>query len=134
MTGVIHDLFPTNAPHLADRLVITMDLLASWHFQEVAAEVLIEEIHTAAELMLKSLGLPRSKRMSFAELIDGAHDQGLIDERSSQTLHALKSTRVGAKHRGSADAKEWLDANFWDVVAALERLSAKAKAPLNSFD
>lgn len=82
--GVIHDLFPRDAPHLMDRLLVTTDLLASWHFDEVAPEVLLEEMHTAAELMLKSFGIPRAKRMSFAELVDAAHEEGRGSQRPSR--------------------------------------------------
>lgn len=127
VTGVIHDLFPRDAPHLVDRLMVTMDLLASWHFDEVAPEVLLEEIHTAAELMLKSLGLVGAKRMSFAELVDSAHAAELIRDDARETLMTMKTTRARVKHRGSSDAREWLDTHFWDAAAALEVLSAEVR-------
>ncbi len=127
VTGVIHDLFPRDAPRLADRLLVTMDLLASWHFDEVAPAVLLEEMHTAAELMLKSLGLPRSKRLSFAELVDAADKAALIRADVAETLHSMKTVRARVKHRGSSDAKDWLDIHFWDGAAALEALSARVR-------
>lgn len=128
VTGVIHDLFPRDAPHLMDRLLVTMDLLASWHFDEVAPEVLLEEMHTAAELMLKSFGIPRAKRMSFAELVDAAHEEGRVRSDHRDTLLSMKTTRARVKHRGSTDAREWLDAHFWDGARALEALSAEVRA------
>lgn len=127
VTGVIHDLFPRNAPHLMDRLLVTIDLLASWHFDEVAPEVLLEEMHTAAELMLRSFGMPGARRMSFAELVEAAHNAGRVRSDDREALLSMKTTRAKVKHRGSTDAREWLAVHFWDGARALEALSTEVR-------
>lgn len=59
-----------SAPRLHARLSITVDLLVAWNFGEIAPEVLLEEIHTACELALDELVNKRSKKVSFAQLVD----------------------------------------------------------------
>lgn len=109
-----------------DRLLVTMDLLTSWHFDEVAPEVLLEEMPTAAELM-KSFGIPGARRMSFAELVDAAHNAGRLRGDHRETLLSVKTTRARVKHRGSTDARGWLAAHFWDGARALEALSTEVR-------
>lgn len=46
-------LLHTDHEGLQARLLATSDVLASWHFDEVDPAVVLEEMHTAAELMLK---------------------------------------------------------------------------------
>lgn len=139
-----HQLF-VGDDALQNRLLITMDLLASWHYDEIAPEVLIEEMHTAAELLLKAVTPRRASRLSFAELVEGAAGAGLLSvgghtlrtqpsgssQRGPQdlarsTLLSLKDARKVAKHRGAAGAREWLDEYFWTAVSILESLSRHA--------
>ena len=127
-----HDLWLPVAPSLSARLSVTGDLLASWHFDEVAPEVLIEECHTAAELLL-DVGLPRrSRRRSFADMIDEAETAGLL--RSGQAipdtnltqaelLTALKDVRKELRHRNRGDGTAWLKDHFWAVAATLDWLT-----------
>ena len=55
---------------------MTMDLLASWQYEEVSPEVLLEEIHTAAELILEASVNRRAKKLSFAQLVERAERAG----------------------------------------------------------
>jgi len=73
-----HTLLAPNAARLQQRLMVTMDLLASWHYEEVSPEVLLEEIHTAAELILEASVNRRAKKLSFAQLVERAERAGLL--------------------------------------------------------
>lgn len=145
-----HQLFPFDAPSLQHRLFVTEDMLASWHYDEVAPEVLIEEIHTAAELLLEASVNRRSKRLSFAQLVDAAHQRKLlrayptddvwppeVDPAGTLEDHCndfgrvllldLKNHRKEIRHRGAPGASDWLAKNFWPVVSLLEHLAIHAK-------
>lgn len=132
-----------------------MELLASWHYGEVAPEVLIEEIHAAAELLLMASVNRRAKSLSFAQ--EEAHSQrllrsypdfdkpavldaisalprtdpealpSLLNDMGRTVLLSLKDCRKRVRHRGATGAKEWLDANFWEAVAVLEHLAPHAR-------
>jgi hypothetical protein len=148
-----HEVFPAKAdPTLQARMFVTMDMLAAWHFREVAAEVLLEEIHTAAELLLEASVNRRSKRLSFRELVDLAHAQNMLtvayvgnDPRLQDTgepgwtfaaarndagrdvLISLKDCRKNVRHRGADGAETWLDTYFWDAASLLEKLAVHAE-------
>jgi hypothetical protein len=117
---------PTH-PVLDARLRITADLIVSWNFGEVAAEVLLEELHTACELVLDEAVNPRSKRLSFAELVDGAAQAGLLrpDEFVSdpvELLTELKDLRKNVRHRAAEGSSAWLSEHWEHVAITLERL------------
>lgn len=129
------------------RMLTTSEIMASWHFDEVAPEVLLEELHTAAELMLASAVNRRAKKLSFAELVAVARGQGLFSPYAGQPdlvashrateqgqkaeaataalLLTMKDVRKQARHAGRAGAKAWLDEHFWEVAATLERLAGR---------
>lgn len=123
---------------LRPRLAVTMDVLAGWLMDEVAAEVVLEELHTAAELLLTRLW-GRSRRLSFAELVEHAEAVGVLADmdRSAVTdyedeaaplsskdlLLQLKDERKAAKHRGAAQAQDWLVAHFWPAARLIERVT-----------
>ena len=148
-----YQIFPYKDIKLFDRMIITMEMLASWHFNEIAPEVLVEEIHTASELLMRSvLKVSSTQRFSFPQLIEGCFRRHLLkvsadfsslqDERillasgpaaledfltrrARDTLKSLSSVRNLSRHAGEAGAREWLDVNFLNVVAILENLSLK---------
>jgi hypothetical protein len=102
---------------------VTMHMLASWHYDEVAPEVLLEEMHTAAELMLKSMVLPVKRKSTFAELVNAATDAGNIGVGHRGVLLSLKDARRFVKHSNANNARAWLRRNFWEAAEALERLA-----------
>lgn len=144
-----HQIYAPEAPRLQQRMSVTMDLLASWHFGEVAPEVLLEEIHTAAELLLEGSVNARVARLSFAQLVDKAAAEGLLyapvehtdlefstayrdyreraAAKAKRVLILLKDTRKNVRHRNAGDAGQWLDAHFWDAAAILEHLAPHAR-------
>lgn len=146
--GSIHGIYPDVASGLADRMFVTMDLLASWHFEEVPAPILIEEVHTASELLMKAALPGRTSRFTYAQLVGHALENGVFDyfgldrhvrlpeqaarsrahqQADAELLISLKDERRQVKHDGKGDAEAWLRAHFWDVVRVLEGLSLKAR-------
>jgi len=150
-----HQLW-TDDTTLQARLSTTAELMADWHFGEVAPPVLLEELHTAAELILEQLVNRGSGRRSFQELVDlavGARvfrpypdDLGLtaryrpdavassVEATSRDLLLSLKDVRKDVRHRGADGAHAWLDQNFWEAASLLERMAAqvtpRAPAPV----
>jgi hypothetical protein len=125
-----------------------MELMASWHYGEVAPPVLLEELHTAAELLLTTIVRPGARRMSFAELVAAARARGAfspfpddqralatwrtsrsrsnVEEERATLLLELKDVRKRVRHRNTQEAGDWLDERFWSVAALLERLTTLA--------
>jgi hypothetical protein len=109
------------------RLSITQELLVSWCFEEVAAEVVLEELHTACELVLEQLVNNRSKKLSFAELVAAADSAGFLSSvplnpAPASLLLGLKDLRKDVRHRAAQGAAVWLDRHWEDVALCLERL------------
>lgn len=52
-----------SAPRPHTRISITEELLVAWNFDEIAPKVLLEELHTACELVLEELVNKRSKKL-----------------------------------------------------------------------
>lgn len=132
-----------NAPDLEARLDVTARMMVDWEFEEVAPEVLLEELHTAAELCLKRALWGHFKRQgSFAENVELADERDLLllpDVRLNRwslrarehdktttvkdLLLSLKDARKVARHEARDTAYAWLQE--W-VVAAGEVLEVLA--------
>jgi hypothetical protein len=124
-------------PKLHARLRITEEVLVAWNFQEVAPEVLLEELHTACELLLEETVNRRSKRLSFAELIARADNAGVFAPLrvppevlrvvgwdgmpSVELLTQLKDLRKDVRHRAVSGSLEWLTEHWEEVALLLER-------------
>jgi hypothetical protein len=116
-----------SSPRLHARLSITQDLLVAWNFDEIAPEVLLEELHTACELVLEELVNKRSKKLSFAQLVTSADQASLLQQMTdgaptTQLLTELKDLRKEVRHRAAAGAHAWLTEHWEDVAICLERL------------
>ena len=116
-----------SVPRLHARLSVTVDLIVAWNFGEIAPEVLLEELHTACELVLEELVNNRAKRLSFAELIAAADKAGVFsqmpgEESPVMLLTQLKDLRKNVRHRAVEGAESWLDRHWEDVAMCLERL------------
>jgi len=140
-----YELAPENfaegdvAADLAIRLRITESIIIDWFFERTPGAVLLEELHTASELVLEYLVNQRSKRLSFAELVDRARAQGLLDwplpevaemmgapKDAVSLLLELKDFRKEARHRASRAFEPWLKENWEAVAIVLERLARLA--------
>ena len=135
-----------NATDLEPRLEITERIIVDWEFGDVASDTLIEELHTAAELILKRVNHGRHRRQgSFKEEVERADSSGALalpsvyavkgsirarahnETRSpSELLIELNRVRVDSKHRGASRAEDWLAR--WSVGAGevLQHLASKA--------
>lgn len=124
-----------NAPDLETRLDVTARMLVDWEFNEIAPEVMLEELHTAAELCLKRALWGRYRRQgSFAENVELAEERGLLQlpgvrinrwslraVEHEKTLTAgallisLKDARKVARHEARDTAMAWL--RDWAISA-----------------
>ncbi|MFF7795137.1 hypothetical protein [Streptomyces sp. NPDC007991] len=135
----IHSLWPrSDNQELGLRLVVAQTVMAAWCVREVDAEVVIEELHTAAELILKRI-TQMPDRTKFPDLIREARRQQALSTEpmefayadpkkaltAQQLLKSLLRERNACKHGGGAQAESWLDEHFWPAAGLLELLSAK---------
>ncbi|WP_162794233.1 hypothetical protein [Streptomyces paludis] len=117
-----------SAPQLHARLSVTEDLIVAWNFGEIAPEVLLEELHTACELVLEELVNKRAKKLSFAQLIAAAAEAGLFhgahdsEPSTTELLEDLKDLRKNVRHRAAEGARPWLEKRWEHVSVCLERL------------
>jgi len=126
-------------PTLDARLAVTESILIDWCFERVPAVVLLEELHTACELLLEHLINQRSKRRSFAELVDLADGAGLLrhpmfepgalardapTENGRDLLLQLKDYRKNARHRADTTFEQWLTASWETVALLIEHLAS----------
>jgi hypothetical protein len=119
---------------------ITESVIIDWYFERAPGAVLLEELHTACELLLEYLVNQRSKRLSFAELVQAADGEGLLDwpvpenirelvgapAAGRELLLTLKDFRKEARHRTGREFDPWLRENWEAVVLMIERLAAQA--------
>jgi hypothetical protein len=130
-------------PDLAARLGVTEEIMASWVLDEVAPEVVLEEMHTAAELMLMRL-MGKRRAPAFAELVEAAKKAGHLEmplafaydldledsgrfDHAADLLTSLKDHRKRTKHQGTDEARAWLDKHFWAAGAVLEHLARQVE-------
>jgi hypothetical protein len=117
-----HEFFTKNAK-LQTRLLATSEFITGWHFGDVEPAIVVEELHTAAELMLSEIVGKRSSTMSFAQMTEACQAAGALQRRHADVLTSLKDVRKRVRHRADPGAKTWLDCNFWDAAGALEHLA-----------
>jgi hypothetical protein len=126
------------------RLAVTEEIMGEWLLDEVPPEVVVEELHTAAELLLTRWAR-KSRAPAFAVLVDLAGAAEIlpplellrfqyVDPADAlaglDLLIALKDLRRDLKHRGVGNARPWLVTHFWAVGSVLERLArAVAERP-----
>lgn len=128
--------------NLYARLTVTEGVLVDWYFQRIAPVVLLEELHTACELLLEHLVNPSAKRLSFSELVELADDEGMlsvppavlsVSGRSvnrKELLLTLKDYRKNARHRADMSFEPWLNASWEDIAFVIERLAGMRLAPV----
>lgn len=115
------------SPRLHARLSVTQEVIVAWAFDEIAPEVLLEELHTACELVLEELVNRRAKKVSFADLVAKALRAGLLETRPDETppgllLISLKDLRKDVRHRAAEGAGAWMEDYWQDTAILLERL------------
>lgn len=142
-----HILTCPKAPDLERRLAVTERMLVDWEFDEVAPEVMLEELATAFELTLRRVAFGRYKRKgSFSELVNivEAMPKGLFDQHTVHVINGtlrgelrtdtttrdlllgLQAARNPARHSASDTAKAWLMSWRWAAAEVLEDLALRA--------
>lgn len=141
-------------PTLEARLAVTETIIIDWCFDRVPAVVLLEELHTACELLLEHLINQRSKRRSFAELVDLADAAGILRHpmfapevavalgvaptvNGKDLLIQLKNYRKNARHRADTSFEQWLTKSWETVALLIEHLASAnpvANAPATADD
>lgn len=112
---------------LVDRLWITDGVLLDWLSGVAPSAVLLEELHTAWELALERLANNRARRLSFAQLVGAAAEQGLLSASGEQSdpvtlLTQLKDYRKEARHRNDQRFEPSLSEHAEDVALLLNRM------------
>lgn len=143
---MIYTFSAPNAPDLERRLEVTARMLMDWEFGEIAPEVMLEELHTAAELSLKrALWGKYRGRGSFKELVERAEQSDMlklpgirafrqslrtVDVEESITvkelLLSLKDARKVARHEARETALPWLEKWVVGIGEVLEVLAQNA--------
>jgi hypothetical protein len=116
-------VFFTKNEKLRARLLATSEFITGWHFGEVEPAIVVEELHTAAELMLSEILGKRSSSMSFAQMTEACETAGVLQRRHAEVLTSLKDLRKRVRHRADPGAKAWLDDNYWVAASVLEVLA-----------
>lgn len=123
---------PAAPEDLRARLAVTEIVLIDWALERTPAVVVLEELHTAFELLLEHLVNQRSKRLSFAQLVEAAFEAGILDrpnmdgaapgqsraDYNKALLITLKDYRKNARHRGNMSFEPWLT-TVWEELALL---------------
>ena len=131
-------------PLLHARLQTTVNVIVAWNFDDVAPEILLEELHTACELVLEESVNRRSKRISFQQLIEAAETAGrfqvhpFIEAKDPVLLLTeLKDLRKDVRHRAKSGTRAWLEENWEEVALVVEhlvdRLNSDGPAPPSSM-
>jgi hypothetical protein len=110
---------------LTPRLVIADELVARWITEEVPEEIVIEELHTAAEAVLRGV-LQAGRRVNWPTLLDRARARGILGQEARNNLERFnREYRNRLKHLGRAlddDEREGVRQMIWDVLYALDQL------------
>jgi hypothetical protein len=112
---------------LADRLQLADRLIGRWIVGDLPDETGLEEIHTAIEIVLRTV-LAAGRNARFPQLLDRAQACGMIDAAGRQALTRLNDHRRTVKHNGgvipTADG-EAVTADLWRAAGSLDRLQGR---------
>lgn len=126
------------APRVNARLAVTERFCVDWYFGEVPGPTMLEELHTAAELLLSFAVGEAGSQKAFSTIVAEAAKAGLFrqcvqlgepgvasdpNEMATRLLLELKDVRREVRHRADPRADEWLRSNFFHVVYTLEMVS-----------
>ena len=125
------------AKHIDQRLAVTEKFCVDWYFGEIPGPTMLEELHTASELLLSHAVGDTENRGHFPGLVDRAASAGLLDrcvqlptrgnlvarDRAQRLLQEMSDVRREVRHRGDPSAEAWLRTNFSALVYILETIS-----------
>lgn len=112
-----HDLTP--------RMVLADDVLARWITRDIEPEIVIEEVHTLAEGLLRRV-TASGKRVRWPALLDRAEQQELVTPEDRRQLARLNTEfRNRLKHRTERIEEEQVvvvEDLIWSAIGALDHL------------
>lgn len=115
-------LFACGSAHADRRLADLERFCVDWVFGDMAGATLIEELHTGAELIMRTR-LGAEAPWKFSSLVRDSTEQGHLGAGDADILLDLSSTRRELRHDGTGDAEGWLKNHYWDIVDVLVRAS-----------
>jgi len=120
--------YPLDTPH-TDRLVLADDVLARWLVGGISDEIVVEELHTIVEAMLRHrLGAGQS--VLWPRLLERACTARLLDDEELETLRAFNSgLRRKVKHAAATLSdfeREEAESTLWKVITIAERRLGRA--------
>lgn len=101
-----------------ERVWLADEVCSRWVTGDIPDEIMIEELHTAIEQVLRR-ALSPGKRANFPTLLDAAEQEGLLGEDGKSVLkHLSREWRNALKHRGKTIADR--DALRRELFAAVD--------------
>lgn len=101
----------------------TSGMLLLWRSGHASPPMLVEQLHTAAEVALKrAIGAP-NRDVTFANLVSTAEERQIISTKQATALHRLKNQRRDAKHRAQGVGARGLNETVQLVVSALHNIA-----------
>jgi hypothetical protein len=114
---------PTGKAEIDRTLGALTQALIQWRNGTLAPSVLLEQLHTCLEVLLKRVLEAPNRGASFAQLVSGAETASLVSTEESTILLRLKDIRRDAKHRGQTLSARRLQNVLAPAVAVLQRLA-----------
>jgi hypothetical protein len=115
-------LFACGVASVDRRLADLERFCVDWVFSDMAGATLIEELHTGAELIMRTRLGPKAP-WKFSSLVRDTTEQGYLGPGDAEVLLNLSNTRRGLRHDGIGDAEGWLRKHYWEIVEVLVRAS-----------
>ncbi len=115
-------LLSCSDPWLDERLFVVERHCVDWHFGDITAATLVEELHTAAELLLR-FRLGDDAPWKFSSLVHAGAGDGHFPSASEACLLELSRVRRDLRHHATGEPEKWLVENFEDVVDVLIAMS-----------
>ena len=111
-------------PQLDQKIQVLSKALVGWRNHRVAAETVLEQSHTAIELLLKTvLGAP-NRVSAFSQLLEAAAHEKVLTTQERDKLNILKDKRRDAKHRSQSVGEGTLAELLPVAVGVTHRLVA----------
>ena len=110
---------------LQHRLRLTEELIADWDVRKISPFTVLEELHTASELLLAQIvPLPRGKDF-YPDRLKAAHGAKFLAQADMELLKLLSKFRNDARHHADGGFTDWLGSNWESISLILEGLRGK---------
>jgi hypothetical protein len=122
----VYELTPQNYADdaLLHRMRVAEELLADWEDRSVSPFIILEELCTAAELLLHALFPDKNTSHSLRDFVKVAAKNGIISREAKVLLDETAVLRNSARHTGDSSFAPWLVDSWEDLALVLEHLSS----------